>query len=42
MIGTAPLAVSSAGNQNYDLLLYSAGVAALIGALVVLPIRKVR
>ena len=42
LIGAALLAVSSANNQNYDLLLYTAGVAALIGALVVLPIKKVR
>jgi MFS family permease len=42
VIGAALLAVSSPINQNYDLLLYSAGVAALIGALVVLPIKKVR
>ncbi len=41
-IGAALLAVASANDQNYDLLLYSAGVASLIGALVVLPIKKVR
>ncbi len=41
-LGAILLAVGSADNQNYDLLLYSAGVAALIGALVVLPIKKVR
>ena len=35
-------AVNSATNQNYDLLLYTAGAAALIGALVVLPIKKVK
>lgn len=42
VIGAALLAVSSANNQNYDLLLYTAGVASLLGALIVLPIKKVR
>ncbi|MEV6490016.1 MFS transporter [Actinoplanes sp. NPDC051633] len=42
VFGAALLAVSSANNQNYELLLYTAGVAALVGALVVLPIKKVR
>ena len=42
VIGATLLAVSSADNQNYDLLLYTAGVAALLGALIVLPIKKVR
>jgi MFS family permease len=42
VIGAALLAVSSPDNQNYTLLLYAAGVASLIGALVVLPIKKVR
>jgi MFS family permease len=42
LVGAALLAVSSANNQNYHLLLYTAGVAALIGALVVLPIKKVK
>jgi MFS family permease len=42
VIGAALLAVGSVSNQNYTLLLYSAGVASLVGALVVLPIRKVR
>ncbi|HEX8487172.1 MAG TPA: MFS transporter [Propionibacteriaceae bacterium] len=41
-LGAALLAFNSANNQNYDLLLYSAGVAAVIGALVVLPIKGVR
>ena len=41
-LGAALLAIGSANNQNYDLLLYTAGAAALIGALVVLPIKKVR
>jgi MFS family permease len=31
-----------ANNQNYELPLYSAGAAALVGVLVVLPIKKVR
>ncbi len=41
-LGGALLAVNSANNQNYDLMLYAAGVAGLIGALVVLPIKKVK
>jgi len=32
LIGAALLAVGSANNQNYDLLLYTAGVAGLVGA----------
>jgi hypothetical protein len=36
------LAISSANNQNCSLLVYTAGVAGLIGALVVLPIKKVK
>jgi hypothetical protein len=42
VIGATLLAVGSANNQNYDLLLYTAGVLGLIGAVVVLPIKKVR
>jgi MFS family permease len=42
VVGAALLAVSSANNQNYTLLLYTAGVASLLGALIVLPIKKVR
>jgi len=42
VLGAALLAMSSPNNQNYTLLLYSAGVASLIGALIVLPIKKVR
>jgi MFS family permease len=42
VIGATLLAIGSANNQNYDLLLYTAGVAGLIGALVVLPIKKVK
>jgi MFS family permease len=41
-LGAALLAFNSANNQNYDLLLYTAGAAAVIGALVVLPIKKVK
>ena len=42
VIGATLLAINSPVNQNYDLLLYTAGVAAVIGALVVLPIKKVK
>lgn len=42
LIGAALLAVSSPNNQNYQLLLYVAAGMSLIGALVVLPIKKVR
>jgi MFS family permease len=41
-LGAALLAYNSAANQNYELLLYTAGIAALVGALVVLPIKKVK
>jgi MFS family permease len=41
-IGGVLLAVDSVNNQNYDLLLWVAGIASVIGALVVLPIKKVR
>jgi MFS family permease len=41
-LGAALLAFNSANNQNYDLLLYTAGAAAIIGALIVLPIKGVR
>jgi MFS family permease len=41
-LGAALLAFNSANNQNYSLLLYSAGIAAIIGALVIIPIKKVR
>ena len=41
-LGAALLAFNSANNQNYDLLLYSAGAAAVIGALVIIPIKGVR
>jgi hypothetical protein len=42
LLGAALLAVNSAANQNYDLLLYTAAGAALLGALIVLPIKKVK
>jgi MFS family permease len=42
VFGAFLLGVGSAVSQNYDLLLYTAGVMALIGALVVLPIKGVR
>lgn len=41
-LGGVLLAVNSAVNQNYDLLLWVAGIASVIGALVIIPIRKVR
>jgi len=42
LIGAALLGVGSATNQNYELLVYSAGAAALLGALIVLPIKGVK
>src|SRR4051812_30415201 len=42
VFGAALLSVSSVANQNYTLLLYTAGAASLLGALIVLPIKKVR
>jgi MFS family permease len=36
------LAVGSTTNQNYDLMLYTAAAMALIGAVIVLPIKGVR
>jgi MFS family permease len=42
VFGAALLAVHSTVNQNYTLLLYTAGVVSLLGALIVLPIKKVR
>ena len=41
-LGAALLAAKSDNNQNHDLPLCTAGPAALIGVLVVLPIKKVR
>ena len=42
LIGAALLGINSATNQNYNALLYTAGAAALVGAVVVLPIKKVK
>jgi len=42
LFGSTLLAIGSLENQNYGLLLYTAGAMALIGALVVLPIKSVR
>jgi MFS family permease len=42
LIGAALLGVGSATNQNYSLLLYVAAAASLVGALIVLPIKKVK
>ena len=42
VVGAALLAVGSVNNQNYGLMLYVAGAMALIGALVVVPIKGVR
>jgi MFS family permease len=42
LIGAALLGVGSATNQNYGLLLYVAAAAALVGAAIVLPIKKVK
>ncbi|WP_432560845.1 MFS transporter [Kineococcus sp. SYSU DK003] len=41
-IGVALLGIGSAANQNYELLCWGAGIVAAIGALVVIPIKKVR
>ena len=42
VLGAALLAINSTNNQNYDLLLYVAAGAALLGALIVIPIKKVK
>lgn len=42
LVGAALLGVASINNQNYTLMLYTAAGAALIGALVILPIKSVR
>ena len=42
VFGAALLAVASQNNQNYELLLYTAGAMALVGALVIVPIKSVR
>ena len=41
-LGGVLLAIGSATNQNYNLLLSVAGAASVIGALVILPIKSVR
>jgi MFS family permease len=41
-LGALLLSIASLDNQNYTLLLYTAGFAGLLGALVILPIKKVR
>jgi len=41
-LGGVLLAVGSTQNQNYDLLLWVAAIACLVGALVILPIKQVR
>jgi MFS family permease len=41
-LGSALLAVGAAGSPNYTLLFWAAAIAALVGAVVVLPIRKVK
>jgi len=41
-LGGMLLAVNSASNQNYDLLLWVAAIACVVGAIVVLPIKEVR
>jgi len=41
-LGAFLLGVVSTENQNYMLLLYTAGLAGLLGAFVILPIKKVR
>lgn len=42
VIGAALLAVGGTGHGNYSLLFWAAGAAAVLGALVVLPIKKVK
>lgn len=41
-VGAVLLAVGSAMNQNYDLLLYAAAGAGLVGALAIVPIKGVK
>jgi MFS family permease len=41
-VGAVLLGIGSATNQNYDLLLYAAGAAALLGALFIVPIKGVK
>ncbi|MEV7136423.1 MFS transporter [Arthrobacter sp. NPDC093128] len=42
MVGAGLLAMGSAGSENYTALLLTAGAAALVGALAIIPIKKVR
>ncbi len=42
LFGAMLLGVADAANQNYTLLLYTAGIAGLIGALVIIPIKKAK
>lgn len=42
MIGAALLAVASANSQNYNLLMYGCAAAAALGALAIVPIKKVK
>ena len=41
-VGAALLAIGSAASKNYDLLLYTAGAAGLLGAVVIVPIKGVK
>lgn len=41
-LGAVLLGIQSVANQNYALLLYSAGLAGVIGALVIIPIKRVK
>jgi MFS family permease len=42
VVGAILLGIASEANQNYTLLLYTAGIFGLVGAVVVLPIKKVK
>ncbi len=42
LLGAFLLGVADPDNQNYVLLLYTAGIASLIGALVIIPIKKAK
>lgn len=41
-LGLALLGIGSTANDNYTLMLWGAGIVALIGALVIVPIKRVR
>jgi len=41
-LGLALLGIGSAANDNYTLMLWGAGIVTLIGALVIIPIKRVR